>query len=348
MAANVLRCSGVNALARALPPFRPSGRPAATFRVGPGFFLLSGGDPHHLGGVSDHVGRSLPAFGSGGMGPFLDFRVQVGYQRIRYGARLLDFILIGLVAFLASALTFFSGFGLGTLLLPAFALFLPAPAAVAATAVVHLLNGLFKGALVYRTAHWPTVLKFGLPAIPGAIIGAFILGVLGEQSAFRWSAFGFQLVPSAAGVLIGAVLIIFAILEMIPWFQRLKAPPGMMPVGGAATGFFGGLTGQQGALRSIFLLRAGLEAPQYIATGVLVAILIDLARVPTYFGTFAATSDLGERDIALIALGTIAAFAGAWLGSRYLKKATVEVVRVIVATLLLVIGSALILGLIGS
>lgn len=66
----------------------------------------------------------------------------------------MDFILTGVVAFLASALTFFSGFGLGTLLLPAFALFLAAPAAVAATAIVHLLNGLFKGILVYKAAHW--------------------------------------------------------------------------------------------------------------------------------------------------------------------------------------------------
>lgn len=259
----------------------------------------------------------------------------------------MDFILIGGVAFLASALTFFSGFGLGTLLLPAFALFLAAPTAVAATAIVHLLNGLFKGILVYKAAHWPTVLRFGLPAIPGAIFGAFFLGLLGDQPAFRWSGFGYQFAPSAAGVLIGVVLIVFAVLEMMPWFQHLEAPRGMMPIGGITTGFFGGLTGQQGALRSIFLLRAGLEAPQYIATGVLVAILIDLARVPTYFGTFAATS-LGEREIALIASGTIAAFAGAWLGSRYLRKATIEMVRLIVAALLLVIGSALILGLIGS
>ena len=38
------------------------------------------------------------------------------------------------VALLASALTFFSGFGLGTLLLPAFALFFPVEQAVALSA----------------------------------------------------------------------------------------------------------------------------------------------------------------------------------------------------------------------
>lgn len=193
------------------------------------------------------------------------------------------------------------------------------------------------------------MLKFGLPAVPGAIPGAFILTLLGEKPAFRWGVMGYEFTPSAAGVLIGAVLIIFAVLEMTPWFQKLKAPPHLVPVGGAATGVFGGLTGQQGALRSMFLLRTGLDAKQFIATGVLVSILIDLARVPTYFGTFAASSaELGERQMWLIGFGTIAAFAGAWLGSEYLKKATNDLVRVMVASLMLLIGGPMVLGLIGS
>ncbi|MHB8530128.1 MAG: hypothetical protein ACYC8V_11535 [Caulobacteraceae bacterium] len=66
---------------------------------------------------------------------------------------MLDFAVIGAVAFLASGLTLYSGFGLGTVLLPAFALFFPAPVAVAATRAVHLLNNLFKGTLVGRAAH---------------------------------------------------------------------------------------------------------------------------------------------------------------------------------------------------
>jgi uncharacterized membrane protein YfcA len=37
----------------------------------------------------------------------------------------MSYLVVCAVALLASALTFFSGFGLGTLLLPAFALFFP-------------------------------------------------------------------------------------------------------------------------------------------------------------------------------------------------------------------------------
>ncbi|HNB58476.1 MAG TPA: sulfite exporter TauE/SafE family protein, partial [bacterium] len=48
-----------------------------------------------------------------------------------------EFLLIAIAAFTASALTFFSGFGLGTILMPVFALFFPVHTAVALTAVVH-------------------------------------------------------------------------------------------------------------------------------------------------------------------------------------------------------------------
>lgn len=261
----------------------------------------------------------------------------------------MDFVIIGVVAFVASGLTLYSGFGLGTVLLPAFALFFPAPAAVAATGVVHLLNNLFKGGLVGREAHWPTVLRFGLAAIPGAIAGALLLSVLSGASAFHWQAFGRAFAPSAAGVVIGLAMIVFAALELIPWFQRLAAPPKLAPVGGLLTGFVGGLTGQQGALRSMFLLKSNLDAAQYIATGTLIAILIDLSRLPTYAASFADdTLAFSGRPGALIAVATLCAFAGAWLGARYMKKATIGVVRVLVVTFMLLIGGALITGVLGS
>lgn len=260
-----------------------------------------------------------------------------------------DYLVIAVVALLASGLTLYSGFGLGTLLLPAFALFLPAPAAVAATAVVHLLNNIFKGGLVGRSAHWPTLLRFGLPAVPAAILGAYALGKLSALPALHWSLLGWSFRPSAAGVVIGCLMIAFAILELQPWFQRLSAPPRLMPVGGALTGFLGGLTGQQGALRSMFLLKSGLAPEQFIATGVLIAIVIDVSRLPAYVATFAAgTLELTQRELELVAVGTVSAFLGAWFGTRFLKKATLGAVRLIVAALMLIVGAGLVAGVFGA
>ncbi|MFT4526888.1 MAG: putative membrane protein YfcA, partial [Bacteroidia bacterium] len=87
----------------------------------------------------------------------------------------MDFVIIPLVAMLASLLTFFSGFGLGTLLMPVFAIFYPVEVAVALTGVVHLLNNLFKIALVYKNIDLGVALRFGLPAILMALVGAVVL-----------------------------------------------------------------------------------------------------------------------------------------------------------------------------
>src|SRR3546814_1137293 len=74
----------------------------------------------------------------------------------------------------------------------------------------------------------------------------------------------------------------------------------------------------------LFLLKSGLDAKHYIATGVILAIIVDLARLPGYFATFtAADLPLKGRDGMLIAVGTLSAFAGAWVGARYMKKATI-------------------------
>lgn len=257
--------------------------------------------------------------------------------------------MIAVVAALASALTLFSGFGLGTILLPAFALFLPVPEAVAATGVVHLLNNLFKGTLLRKRVDWRIALRFGIPAVPAAVAGAWLLAFLGDTPRlFEWSVFGQRFGPTGAGIAIGILMIVFAALELLPWFQKLSAPPQLMPLGGLVTGFFGGLTGQQGAFRSIFLLRAGLNPEKFIATGVMVAVLVDVSRLTTYATSFAAAGlDPTGREGLLMLVGSLSAFAGAYAGTRNISKLTVSSVRNAVAVVMFLIGTALVAGVLG-
>ena len=90
----------------------------------------------------------------------------------------MDILLVSLVALIASLLTLFSGFGLGTLLMPVVALFFPLDIAIAITAIVHLSNNVFKLALLAKNAQVSTVINFGLPAMGFAFIGALLLVVL--------------------------------------------------------------------------------------------------------------------------------------------------------------------------
>ena len=52
----------------------------------------------------------------------------------------MDFLIIPLVSAVVAALTLVSGFGLGTLLMPAFAIFLPRPSSSVATRVTGLAS----------------------------------------------------------------------------------------------------------------------------------------------------------------------------------------------------------------
>lgn len=71
----------------------------------------------------------------------------------------MEIIIISLAAFFTAVLTFFSGFGLGTILTPVFVLFFPIDVAIALTGVVHFSNNLFKIALVGRNK-FITLLRF--------------------------------------------------------------------------------------------------------------------------------------------------------------------------------------------
>ena len=81
----------------------------------------------------------------------------------------MEVLLIALAALAASTATLVSGFGLSTVLVPLFALFFPLPLAIGAVAFVHLINTLFKVALLWRAVDWSAALRFGLPAAGAAL-----------------------------------------------------------------------------------------------------------------------------------------------------------------------------------
>jgi uncharacterized membrane protein YfcA len=254
-------------------------------------------------------------------------------------------LIICLAAALTSALTLFSGFGLGTLLLPAFALFFPMDAAVAMTAVVHFLNNLFKLALLGRHADRGVVLRFGLPALPASFLGALALvWFSGRAPLGHYTLAGRAYEVTIVKLVVAALMLGFAALEAVPRLRRLAFASRWLPLGGVLSGFFGGLSGHQGALRSAFLVRANLEKTAYLATGIALACLVDLTRLSVYAGHFARVG-LGASP-GLLAAAAASAFAGAFVASRLVSKVTFEAVRVLVSVLLTLIALGLASGLV--
>jgi uncharacterized membrane protein YfcA len=258
---------------------------------------------------------------------------------------ILTFLLVGLVALFASALTFFSGFGLGTILLPVFMLFFPIDVAIAATAVVHLLNNLFKLALTARNANVSAVLRFGIPAILAAFAGAWLLTIMTDlRPLYVYQLQGREFLITPIKLVIGGLLLFFAMFELLPKAREMSFHPRYMPIGGLLSGFFGGLSGHQGALRSAFLIRSGLDKNAFIATGVAIAVMIDLARISIYADPILHMDH--QQTGSLVLTATIAAFAGAYLGNKILKKVTIKAVQIIVGIMLVIFSVAMMAGLI--
>lgn len=260
----------------------------------------------------------------------------------------MEILFVAMLAFFASGLTLFSGFGLGTILMPTFALIMPVEIAIAATAVVHLANNLFKVWLVGGQANSAVLVRFALPAALAAVAGAAVLVHLSDLPVLaQYTALGSEHRIYALPFAIGLLIVVFAFLELSPAFARLSFPRRFLPVGGAIFGFFGGLSGNQGAFRTAFLIKVGLSKEAFIATGVVAAVVVDITRLGIYSLSHL-TRDFAAipEDVWIVVVtATLSAFLGAFAGTRVLRKVTLRMVQIVVAVAMIVLGAGLASGL---
>jgi len=257
----------------------------------------------------------------------------------------MEIIVISLAAFVVAILTFFSGFGLGTILTPVFMIFFPVDLAIGLTGIVHFFNNVFKLILVGKNADKAALIRFGVPAVIAAIIGSWLLiNISDTEPLFSYQMFGKTFDVFPVKFIISILLIIFASIDLIPYFNKLQFGKDKLPIGGALSGFFGGLSGNQGALRSAFLIKAGLSKEAFIGTAVVVSTFVDFTRLSVYATRF--TKAGLDENLTLVICATLAGIAGAFIGNKLLKKVTLHFLQVTVAIMLIIISVALGAGLI--
>lgn len=257
----------------------------------------------------------------------------------------MEYILICLLAFLGAGLTLFSGFGLGTLLVPVFAVYFPIDEAILLTAIVHFLNNFYKLGLLGKHIHLKIALQFGIPSIIAAFAGALLLSYLGKSPAlfsYTLSEHSFEITPIK--LIVGLLLIFFALVDIVPKLSQLSFNQKYLMAGGLLSGFFGGLSGHQGALRSAFLIRAGLSKESFIATGVIIACFIDVSRLLVYTQSILQTTS--PLNYSLLLTATLAAFAGTYVGNKFIKKITIRTLQLVVAIAIISFGALMALGFI--
>lgn len=263
------------------------------------------------------------------------------------------YIIVAIIVLIGAILTFFSGFGLGTLLLPVFSLFFPLAIAVTAQALVHFSNNVFKFGMVYKHIHYPTLIRFGMPALIAAFGGAYLMTFFGTIPTLHSYTIGSHTAEMTyLKLVIGFLMIFFAWFELDKRFSDWKVEKKYLPIGGLLSGFFGGLSGHQGAFRAAFLAKSGLSKEQFIGTSNAVSLIVDSVRITTYLtipttliakGGKSFSETLGEGKLLLI-IGVVFAFLGTYFGKKLVQKTTITRIQQIVGIMLIIMGMSLITG----
>lgn len=259
----------------------------------------------------------------------------------------MDLVLVLLVVIFGSVLTFFSGFGLGTILLPVFLVFFEPKMAIPAVALVHFTNSIFKFIYVRKYIVRSVFLKFGLPAIGAALIGAYLLTLIEKLDIlFSYRLFEKEIQVSWIGFLIGLLILFFTLLESSKRIAQIQLQGKYLFLGGILSGLFGGLSGHQGALRALFLKNAQLSKEQFVGTSNAISLVIDLARISLYTWVFIRMNWLENEYSYLILVGMGGALIGVTIGNKMLKKMTSAGVQLFISVCLILFALLLMAGII--
>jgi len=112
-------------------------------------------------------------------------------------------------------------------------------------------------------------------------------------------------------------LIILPVLKVSESWSSIRLPEAEDRLGGFGSGFLGGLTGHQGALRAMFLKQRLPDKADYAATAAILALVVDATRIPIYIWHDASVL---TTETGLLLSFVVAALIGAQLGRRWLEK----------------------------
>lgn len=218
-----------------------------------------------------------------------------------------------------------AGFGIGSLLTPAFALQMDARLAVAAVSIPHAVGTAFRFWLLGARVDRRILLSFGLTSAAGGLTGALLQAQAGV---------------SALMVLFGALLLFTAGAEFSGLARRMRFDGPVAWIVGGTSGLLGGLVGNQGGIRSAALLGVDLQKHVFVGTATAVGLVVDAARMPIYLW------HLHEQMLEVawwIGIATLGVVLGTVLGNRLLVRIPEHVFRPTVAVILAVLGAAMLM-----
>ena len=215
----------------------------------------------------------------------------------------IELILIAIVAsFTAAALTVPAGFGLSTMLTPVVLILMDPHEAVAVVAIVHGAHNGGKSWILWDKINFDACKRYGIWLVAGSIIGAILQNQVPQKPLLG---------------IIGVFLIILPLLSLNKALKEYRLPETNDQLGGFGSGFMGGLSGHQGALRAMFLTKRLPDKMAYAASASIFALCVDLSRIPVYL--FFRPEGITENVELTLAL-VFAALIGVQVGKKWLES----------------------------
>jgi len=185
---------------------------------------------------------------------------------------------------------------------PIFLLWFEPHHAIAGVAIVHGAHNAAKSRMLRTHIDRNALRRFGWALLLGALIGALLQTVIP---------------PDPLLLLVGIALIVLPLLKISESWTNLRLPEAEDRIGGFGSGFLGGLTGHQGALRAMFLRQRLPDKAEYAATAAILALVVDFTRIPVYLWND--TTVLTVNPLLLVGF-VVTALVGAQIGRVWLEK----------------------------
>jgi uncharacterized membrane protein YfcA len=230
-------------------------------------------------------------------------------------------VVIFAAAVLSGATAAVAGFGIGSILTPLLAARVGIPIAVAAVAIPHAIATAIRCWRLRRAIDGEVLRHFGVLSAIGGLAGAAIGAGLDER---------------ALTLVLGLLLIATAAAGLTSWPTRWAPRGPIVWVLGAASGFFGGIAGNQGGLRAAALLSWNLSPAAFVATSTATGLMVDAARTPIYLWRAG-----GELTTLMVPIGvaTVGVIIGTLLGERVMLGLSREQFRRVVSVLIGLLGT---------
>ena len=236
----------------------------------------------------------------------------------------MEIVYISLLTLIAATIGTITGFGTSTLMIPVLVIFFPPVEAIFLVAIIHWFGNIWKVALFRSGFNLRLLVLFGVVGLVTSYLGAYISLGANEEILLR---------------VLGAFLAGYALF--VAFQSKFKIPAGnaMAIFGGGLSGFFAGMFGIGGAIRSAFLSAFDLPKAVFIATAGAIGLLVDSTRIITYFtGGATLPRELWYGLLLFIPVS----FLGAQIAKKVVDRIPQNKFRIVIAVFLLAIGIKLI------